>query len=87
MRCRFRRRPGAGVGFLPALAEFSSTGDFEGQHDAGHFAAGGDFGQGLERLAGVGGDAAFDGVPAGVVQWAFPQGLKPGRFLWRQCTG
>src|ERR1019366_5168885 len=40
-------------------------GDFEGQHYAGHFAAGGDFGEGLERLAGVGGDAALDFIPAG----------------------
>ena len=34
--------------------------DFQGQHDAGHFAAGGDFVEGFERLAGVGGDAVFD---------------------------
>lgn len=39
--------------------------DFEGEHDAGHFAAGGDFRKGLEWLAGVGGDAAFDDIPTG----------------------
>src|ERR1700679_895723 len=39
-------------------------GDFEREDDPAHFAAGGDFMQRLERLAGVGGDAVFDFVPA-----------------------
>ena len=40
-------------------------GDFESEQHAGELAAGGDFNERLERLAGVGGDAVFDRVPAG----------------------
>jgi hypothetical protein len=54
-----------GVGVLVlGLTAFFFDADFQGQHDAGHFAAGGDFVEGLEGLAGVGGDAVFDFVPA-----------------------
>ena len=38
--------------------------NFKGQHDAGELAAGGDFGERLEGLAGVGGDEVLDLVPA-----------------------
>ena len=38
---------------------------FEGEHDAGEFAAGGDAAEGTGRLAGVGGDEEFDGFEAG----------------------
>ena len=38
--------------------------DFKGEQDAGHFAAGGDLVEGLDGLAGVGGDAALDFIPA-----------------------
>ena len=57
---------GAGGGvFLFGLGGALFDADFEGQHDAGHFAAGGDLVEGLEGFAGVGGDAVFDLVPAG----------------------
>ena len=37
--------------------------DFEGEEDAGHFAAGSDLVEGLDGLAWIGGDAALDCVP------------------------
>lgn len=38
------------------------TGDFDGEHDAGHFSAGGDAGEGAKGFAGVGGEVEFEPV-------------------------
>ena len=57
---------GAGCGvLLVGLGGVFFNRYFKCQHDAGHLAAGGDFGEGFEGFAGVGGDAALDFVPAG----------------------
>jgi len=56
---------GAGRGSrFPGFGRGLFNSDLEGQHDAAHFAAGGDFMQGLEWLAGVGGDAVLDLIPS-----------------------
>ena len=54
---------GGGLGFGLGGTLFDA--DFEGQHDAGHLAAGGDLVEGFEGFARVGGDAVFDDIPAG----------------------
>ena len=57
---------GARGGFLSwYLEEDFFNGHFKSEEDAGELAAGGDFDERLERLAGVGGDAVLDFIPAG----------------------
>jgi len=61
-------------GLLFGLDGALFDGDFERQHDARHFAAGGDFVERLERLAGVGRNAVLDLIPAA----SGPVGLQLG---------
>ena len=59
-------------GFLFGLGRGAFfDGDLESEEHAGELAAGGDFNERLERLAGIGRDAIFDRVPAG----SGPRGL------------
>ena len=54
---------GVGSFFLDLAAALFNR-NFEGEHDAGHLAAGGDLVQRLQGLAGIGGNAVLDFIPA-----------------------